>query len=286
MIIPNQRCSEKHKFVINANQYLRQINFGTLPINQIGAVTEFVNALYENNLWKKFIAIYPFAGVQNIDQNSLNLIDPFKYKISWVGSVQFNNFGIIGKGGYGITNIPANLLKDFRNIHLSAYVRTSILNTSGNGRLIGINTKAATIPLLEQAAMEINFNKNDGIIGYVYNILNNRGGFGFTLAETNANHKGFFIANNFSSLVKDAKCYLNGSVFGRQFQLLPTEINPNNTRRLTIFGNGYDTLNNNLPLRDANVSFISVGYGLTENDIYNFSQIVETFQAAMDRSIM
>jgi len=286
MIIPNQRCSEKHKFIINASQYLREINFGSLPISQIGAITEFVNAIYENNLWKKFIAIYPFAGVQNINQNSLNLIDPFKYKITWIGSVQFNKFGITGNGGYGITNIPANLLRDFRNIHLSAYVRTNLSSTSGNGRLIGINTKTEPIPLLEQAAMELNFNKNNGIIGYVYNLLNDRGGFGLTAAEVNSTHKGLFIANNFSDLIKDAKCYLNGSVFGYQFSLLPTEVNPSNTRRLTIFGNGYDSIKNTSPLVGANVSFISVGYGLTNNDIYNFSKIVETFQAAMDRSIM
>lgn len=287
MIIPNQRSSEKHRFILVANEYLKQIGVENLPISQVGAITELVNALYENNLWEKFIAIYPFAGGQSSNKNSLNLLDPFKYKISWSGSIIFNSFGATGNGGIGFTDIPLKMLMDFKNVHLSAYVRTNINNTSGSGRLIGVNTKTFPLAIKDIGALELNFNKTSGIIGYVYNIINNLGGFGMTyqqMVSSGNSGLGFFIANN-NKETKDARCYLNGSIFGSQYPLLPTDIHPSNPRKLTIFGNGYDNSQNNDPLR-ANISFISVGYGLTENDIFNFNKIVAVFQAAMNRSVM
>jgi hypothetical protein len=286
MIFSNQRASEKHKFVLVGNQYLSEINIGKLPVYQIGALTELINALYENNLWQKCIAVYPFVG-NTLDKNSLNLIDPFKYKISWSGSITSNNFGVTGNGGTGFTNIPLKMLLDFNNVHLSVYVRTSIFNTVGAGRLIGVNTKINQLAIKDRGALEINFNKESGIVGFVYNILNNGGGFGKTYAqmqEENFTGQGFFIANN-NSVIKDAKCYLNGDIFGSQFPLLPTEIHPQNNKKLTIFGNGYDNILNTNPLR-ANISFISIGYGLTQDQIFNFNKIMQTFQTAMQRSVL
>lgn len=289
MIFPNQRASEKYKFALIANDYLDRINTpgDDIPVYQIGAIIELINALYENNLWEKFIAVYPFAGDNSSERNSYNLINSFKYQIQWSGSIIFNSLGITGNGGIGNTKIPLKMLGDFKNLHLSAYVRTAISNTSGNGRLIGVNTTNRLLAIKDIGALELNFNKNTGIVGFVYNILNNSGGFGITyenMVKNNVEGNGFFIANNLGPEIKNAKCYLNGSVFGEQFQLLPTEVHPLNSRELTIFGDGYE-LSNTTPLK-ANIGFISIGYGLNENDIYNFSQIVETFQAAMGRSVM
>ena len=287
MIVPVQRSSEKHKFILVANQYVSLINKpNSIPVYQIGAIIEMVDALYENNLWEKCIAIYPFLG-DTLEKNSLNLIDPFKYKISWSGSINSNRFGITGNGGTGFTNIPLKMLLDFKNVHLSCYVRTPILNTSGSGRLIGVNTKNNALAIRDSAALEINFNKQDGIVGFVYNVLNNIGGFGKKYSDMQgegATGQGFFIANN-NGATKDAKCYLNNNIFGSQFPLLPTEIHPENNRKLTIFGNGYDNLFNTDSLR-ANIAFASIGYGLNSDDIYNFNKIIQSFQVAMDRSVL
>lgn len=287
MIFSNQRASERHKFVLFANQYLSLINRPTqIPVYQIGALTELINALYESNLWKKFIAVYPFAG-NTLEKNSINLIDPLKYKISWSGSITANNFGINGFGGIGQTGIPAKMLLDFKNLHLSSYVRTAIANTSGNGRLIGVNTRRNAVTIKDCVALEINFNKQNGIVGFVYNILNNSGGFGMNYSDMQLESKtgqGFYIANN-NKEIKNATCYLNGLIFGKQFPLLPTEIHPENDKKLTIFGDGYDNLFNVSPLR-ANISFTSIGYGLSNNDIYNFNRIVQSFQVAMERSVL
>lgn len=287
MIIANQRSSEKHKFILVANQYFSLINKPrSLPVYQLGAITELVNALYESNLWEKFIALYPFAGDGSVEKNSLNLIDPYKYNIAWSGSIIFNKFGVNGNGGIGSTGIPLAILRDFENIHLSAYTRTQISNTTGRGRLIGVNTQNRLLAIKDIGALEINFNKENGIIGFVYNILNNMGGFGMTyenMINNSISGNGFFIANN-NKEKKYAKCYLNGSIFGEQFPLLPTEIHTANPRRLTIFGDGHE-LSNTSPLR-ANIAFASIGYGLTDNDIFNFNKIAQSFQVAMDRSVM
>lgn len=287
MIIPNQRSSEKHKFILVANQYFGLINKPkSLPVYQIGAITELINALYESNLWNKFIALYPFIGDGSSEKNSLNLIDPYKYKISWRGSCIFDKFGVTGNGGIGITGIPVIKISDFQNIHLSAYTRTAISQTSGAGRLIGVNTQNRLLLIKDIAALEINYNKTNGIVGFVYNVLNNAGGFGNTyqnMVNNAISGNGFIIANS-NGVKKNAKCYLNGSIFGDQFPLLPTEIHTANQRIITIFSDAYDSLYYN-PLI-ANICFASVGYGLTDDDVFNFNKIVQSFQVAMARSIM
>jgi hypothetical protein len=288
MIIANQRSSEKHKFILVANQYFSLINKPrSLPTYQIGAITELINALYESNLWEKFVAVYPFVGDGSAEKNSLNLIDPYKYKISWSGSIIFNKFGINGNGGVGLTGIKLVDLSDFGNVHLSAYTRTTITNTIGLGRLIGANTQNRLVAIRDVGALEINYNKENGIVGFVYNVLNNSGGFGIiyeNMLNNSISGNGFLIANNNNKEKKYAKCYLNGSIFGEQFPLLPTEIHTANQGTLTIFGDGYENTNTS-PLR-ANIAFASIGYGLSDNDIFNFNKIVQSFQVAMNRSVM
>lgn len=287
MIFPNKRSSEKHKFLFLASNFLENVDFDNLPIDQISAITELINALVENNLWEKFIAIYPFVGYEDKEKNSLNLIDSSKYKISWQGEISFGNFGVTGLGGIGNTNIPFLMLKNFNNLHLSVYVSSNISNAIGNGRLIGANTTDRLTNIKDICATELNFNKTNGLIGFVYNIINTSGGFGMTyndIINEGINGNGFFIANS-NGETKDAKCYFNGSVFGYQFPLLPTETHPQNPRQITIFGDGYEE-NNTTPLSNVTLSFASVGYGLTANDIYNFNKIIQTFHAGMNRTIM
>jgi len=284
MIAANQRASEKHRFVLVANQYLTLINKPqSLPIYQIGAITEMINALYEANLWKKFIALYPFIGDNNANKNSLNLIDPYKYQIAWTGSLVFNEFGVTGNGGYGNTNIPLIMLQNFSNIHLSSYVRTTINGASGKGRLIGLNTKYYLKKIKDVGALELNFSKESGIVGFVYNIINDKGGFGMSYSDMNANSitgNGFIIGNSNDNKKKLAKCYLNGSIFGAQFPLLPTEVHKANAGTLTVLGDAQEP-----PLR-ANICFSSVGYGLSDNEILIFNKIIQSFQASMRRLAM
>jgi len=245
---------------------------------ELGALSEFAYGLWQLNLLDKFVALYPFLG-RTPYAHSINLIDPNKYTIIWNGAVSHNQNGINGNGGYGFTNIPLNIFANFRNVHISAYNRTSFSSIAGEGRFIGVNTFDILKDLKQKGAFELNFSRNGGIVGYVYNCINELGGFGYSanqMDSLNITGKGFMIG------VNDNKCYLNGTVFGNWFPLLPTDIHEDNPRKLLIFGNRYESSVTS-SLR-ANISFISVGHGLSENDVYNYSKLVEDFQKALFRS--
>lgn len=247
---------------------------------EIRAVSQLIDALKQFNLWNKFIALYPFVGRSSITTGT-NLILPAKYRISWSGSIIYNNLGVTSNGGYGLIGIPLTLFSKYQNVHIAAYNRTNINSVTTDGRMIGVNTLEIEKNIEEMGAFELNFGNNNGIIGYVYNKINNMGGFGMLRQEMinkNISGKGFFIGNNTS------KCYLNGQVFGEWFPLLPTEIHPKNSKNMVVFGNRFSPQITSAAR--INLSFASLGYGFSELDIINYTNIVENFQKAMSRSAL
>jgi len=248
--------------------------------HEVGAIAEFADALWQLNLIDKFIALYPFVG-RTASSHSFNLINPNKYKISWLGQQTHNSNGVTAITGYGNTDIPLILFASFENVHISVYNRTPFSSIATDGRFIGVNTKNFIQELSGVGAFELNFSKNDGIVGYVYNIINNLGGFGYTAQQMiNGNIKGTGLMVG----VNTTKCYLNGQAFGNWFPLLPTDIDLRNNLKLILFGNNY--LNNVTSTLNANIALASVGYAFSENDIYNYNIAVDNFQKAMFRSVM
>lgn len=247
---------------------------------EIGAISELADMLVQFNLWDKFIAIYPFIGGDS-NTHSLNLKNPMEYKISWSGSLIFNRNGVTGNGGYGNTNITINKLLPQNNTHISAYNRTPFNTISGTGRLIGVNTLEILNNTNDIGALELNFNKNSGIVGYVYNKINNMGGYGYTINEMiNQNISGTGLMIGLNSY----ECYLNNKLFGYRFPLLPTDIHPNSPRKLLLFGNQYD--GNVTSAIRANLSFASVGYSFNSKEMELFNTAIESFQMRMFRSVM
>lgn len=249
---------------------------------EIGALSELADQLVHFNLWEKFIAIYPFVG-RNDRTASFNFKNPQKHRISWRGGLRFDQNGVTNDGsGYGTVDIPLLFFqKNMGNVHLAAYNRTDIKNVTNDGRMIGVNTLEIEKNVKDMGAFELNFGNNDGIIGYVYNKINNLGGFGYLRSEmiqNNISGKGFMIGLNTNA------CYLNGEIFGRWFPALPTEIHNTNNKTLLFFGNRF--FPNVTSAANINLAFASVGYGLNKIDIYNYTNIVENFQKAMFRSAL
>lgn len=250
--------------------------------DEIGAVSELADGLVQFNLWDKFIAIYPFIG-RTANTCRLNFKNVNKYSISWIGGINFNNFGVTSEGGYGNTNIPLLFAaNNIQNVHIAAYNRTDIKNVEGDGRMIGVNTLESELDIKNMGAYELNFGTNGGIIGLVYNKINTLGGFGYLKEEmikNNISGKGLMIGQNNSA------CYLNNKIFGYWFPALATEVHPENNKTFLIFGNrSLPTVTSSA--KNLNLAFISVGYGLSKIDRFNFLNIVENFQKAMSRSVM
>lgn len=253
---------------------------GNLRNFEIGAISKLVDLLTQFNIWDKFITIYPFVG-GNSETHSLNLKDITRHQISWSGSVIFNRSGITGNGGYGDTGMLLRLLGKNDNTHISAYNRTPFNSITGTGRFIGVNTLEILNDVSQMGALELNFNKNSGIAGYVYNKINNLGGHGYTIKEMldeNINGTGLMVGMN------SYDCYLNNEKFGYRFPLKPTDIHPSCPRRLLLLGNQYD--GNVSSAIKANLAFASVGYSFTAKELELFTFAVESFQRLMSRSVM
>lgn len=247
---------------------------------EIGALSELADALVQFNLWNKFIAIYPFVGRSSVT-SSFNFKNPQQYRITWSGGL-FDKNGVTSLNSFGLTGIPLTFFqKNINNVHISAYNRTDIKDVTTDGRMIGVNTLEIERNVKDMGAFELNFGNNNGIIGYVYNKINDLGGFGLLRNEMISNGisgKGLMIGINTNH------CYLNGKTFGRWFPALPTEIYNTNNKTLLLFGNRFHpgvTSSANI-----NLAFASVGYGLNKIDVYNYTNIVENFQKAMFRSAM
>lgn len=247
---------------------------------EIRSLHEFIDKLVGYNLWDKFLAIYPFAG-RTANSHSFNIKNINQYKITWQGNLTHNQFGVTSAGGWGNTNFPLVILRNnLNNIHISAYNRTSLSQSTFDGRLIGVNSLNILTDYKEAGAQELNFTKaNGGIVGYVYSEYNHLGGYGYKQNETSdISGRGLMIGNNCN------KCYLNGDIFGEWQPLLPTKIHPQCPRRILLFGNRYES--SVTSAARVNLAFASIGYGFTDFDIKNFSEAVETFQKAMYRSAL
>jgi hypothetical protein len=247
---------------------------------EIRSLSELVDKLVGYNLWGKFLAIYPFVG-RTANSHSFNVKDINQYKITWAGTLTHNNFGVTSGGGWGDTNFPLVLLRNnLNNIHISAYNRTLLSQSTFDGRLIGVNSLNILTNYREAGAQELNFTTaNGGIVGYVYSEYSNLGGYGYKQSQISAvTGRGLMVGTNCN------KCYLNGEVFGEWQPLLPTQIHPQCPRRIVLFGNRYET--SVTSAARVNLAFASIGYGFSETDIKNFSEAVETFQKAMYRSAL
>lgn len=259
---------------------------GALARYEIGAISELADALVQLNLWDKFIAIYPFVGGSS-NTCRLNFKNINRYNINWNNSwwLRFDHNGVtsLGGDGYGNTSIPLRFATDrIDNVHIAAYNRTDIKDVTSDGRMIGVNTLDIVTDISQMGAYELNFGKNDGIIGLVYNKINNLGGFGYLrdfMIKNRISGKGLMIGQN------NNVCYLNNQVFGEWFPALVTDVHKSNNKTFILFGNRYAPFITS-SAAGLNLAFASVGYALDQVEMFNYLNVVENFQKAMYRSVM
>jgi hypothetical protein len=92
----------------------------------ITALQDFELGLTTYGLTSKFTAVYPLMG-GNSTATSYNFMDTTQYRITWNGTLTFNIDGVQttnGGGGYGDTNIPANIFSPTEG-HECAWVTTN-----------------------------------------------------------------------------------------------------------------------------------------------------------------
>lgn len=245
---------------------------GITNLTEKSAVNQLVISLKNYDLWDKMFAVYPFVGSTS-GSCSYNLIDTSKYQITWSGGVTFNSNGITGNGstGRGNTGWNPNTVNSTTGItaslSFSFYSRSSFgsngiemgITTSGNASLGGYAGRTFGAPYV---ALFDNYNASTGRIFF------NSDGLGlFTSTRTTiSTHRGF-----------------------RNTTLGGTNTTTQTTSDITALNYNMFLLAYNGPTiagySSRNLAFVHIGLGLTNADVVNLYNTVQTFQTTLGRQV-
>lgn len=235
---------------------------------QIIAVNNLVLDLKEANLWDKMIAIYPFVG-GTASSHRFNLKDPRDannaYRLSFSGGVTHSSTGVQpnGSNGWSNTFISGTSLPS-SNTHISYYSRTTGMVTAFE---MGFNPGG-------QFALGMYIRRTNNLTqGFYYNQTP------ANLSTINDNDGSGFYISTFSGTGQTGKIFRNavlGSVLGT-----PTRV----ATSLEIY---LFALNNGSPIlyTTRQCAFASVGNGLTDNEVSQYTDIVEKYQTTLNRQVI
>lgn len=229
------------------------------------SINDLVISLKTNDLWEKFLAIYPFVsdGInkQRIEQHKYNLLNPNEHALNIFGDTHSDNgfqttAGVDPPISYAITNFTDSFTQPEGNInfHISGYASQYATQTAHltfyNGNPTGATTSGIGLILSYAGSVNVNFDAG-GSSGA--RVTGNGGGF------VNKNYYGQRIGNQVK-LFRDAT------------KLADSE--------KTYFGR------RNLPFRFEGRfwwKFMTFGIGLTDLEITTLYSIIQNFQIALNR---
>ena len=230
---------------------------GSLTTTEQSATLQLVLDLKANSLWTPMKAIYPMVGAsaeackQNLKSSSFT----GTFSSGWT----FASTGVTpnGTSAYMDTSLQMQQLSNTTN-HLSAYMRASILNDKA---ILGVTDAGIRYSILGTQSSETYYNAYNGSFGT--SIVITKTGFLF----------GTYISGN-------EKLFRNGSI-----QKTTSPITLPSISTLTYYLGCFN--NNGSPLQYINkeISFSSLGDGLTDTEASNFYTAVQAFQTTLSRQV-
>lgn len=228
---------------------------------QVQAVYTLVGGLKALGLWAKMTAVYPFIG-GSAASHAVNAKSPGTFNITWNGGVTHNSNGITGNGstGYGDTGINSATSLSATSFHFSAYQRISsnftIIGNSDAGS--NSNEFVARTNGVARAQMASNISM------LFTSTLNPPTGF-FTVSRTSSN------TTSFSR---------NGIRVGAVSSVASVSQPSSNVPILAYNSNGVMA-----SFSTSNLSFVSIGSGLTDSEAVSFSALVQYVQTLLGRAV-
>lgn len=229
--------------------------------DQVFALNYLITELKANNLWDKMHVIYPFVG-GTAQRHSFNLRNPSQNQIDWYGGVTHDETGITGDGidGYGDTNyvIPP---ENQDSLHLSVYHRNDI----DTGVALGI-TSISTSSLIIPSSTNIFAGR-----------INQYNGGEISNPYTQSSNSYFLSSRLNSTTVKNFK---NNTLLYNESS---TSSLPESIYLFILCRNL-----NNIPnyYSQSNISLITIGEGVTDDEVNSLNIIVTEFQTYLKRQII
>lgn len=228
---------------------------------QQNAAYFLVGALKYYSLWTKMTALYGFAG-GTAGAHSINWKTPGTYNITWNGTVTHNSNGITGNGstGYGDTGLIPNSVLSQNSKHLSLYSRTD-----GQSTAVDFGAYSSASSLDQIGAKYTNGNSLCALSGITAN-------------SAIPDALGAYVTTRTSStLVSTFKQ-------GRKIASSTSASTGNPTHSIYILVRNV-TGSPESAKSSRNLSFASIGSGLTDQDAINLSAIVQSYQTILGRAV-
>jgi hypothetical protein len=248
---------------------------GTVDATASGATITMFNSLFSNNLWDKITAFYPVLGgvaaSHSINAKSSGGTYDLVFNGGWTHTV--NGMQGNGTNGYADTSLNPNGVFGTDTTHLSIYV-----NLQGT---------------VSDRIYDIGSNDNDSLLSKMFNITAKRtvdagnntlfdagdfdGGNGRVSTTSEASASGMTVGSVRSST--DRTLYRNGSNIATQTVNAPILYS---TRTLYIGAQHTDV--GASYFSDNQYAFATIGSGLTNTEIVNLSNIINTYQTSLGRN--
>lgn len=232
------------------------------------AVNQLVLDLKSANIWTKMKAIYPILG-GTATTHKWNLKNPLDtnaaYRLTYTTGWTHSSTGMKPSSAYAETFLNGTVLSG-TSIHTSTYTRTQATDTNHRteiGAFDGTNFNASSAYYSGTVGKYVTYGINNSA-----NIASN--------ATTNT--LGFQIGSRTSAT--SLKLYWNGS-------LLSTNTNSSsNQTNQTFFLGGYkNNVGVGADFSNRELSFVSIGDGLTDTESSNFYTAVQTYQTTLGRNV-
>lgn len=255
-------------------------NFNTFAINffaatgitqsdQQSAINQLTYDLVNTGLWNKMFAIYPFVG-GTADLHKWNLKDPrdadSAFRLTFSGAGTHSSTGYLSNLSNGYANtylIPASVFQATNN-HLSVYNRSTVAGNSSRQNIGSSNVTS----IFNQLVAGISFFSGNGIT--------NQGGVVFTTTGT---VQGYWIGSKTS----------NSQRFGFRNGVLNTAVTTNTDTTLNytfpLFIGARNSAGTANLFAGHEISFVTIGSGLTQDECATLYTIVQRFQTTLGRQV-
>jgi len=238
----------------------------TDPIQQ-NAINQLVLDLKGYSIWTKMKALYPFVG-GTATTHKFNLKNPLDanaaFRLSFLGGWTHSSTGALPNGTNGYANTffsPSANSLEYNDNHLSYYSRTNATSIYDIGG--GENTGLKNLGLY--------LRRIGNVAGYDSgNYITNRNTF------PNSDSKGFYNGNVISS---SSKYFKNGT---NQFTKALTF---SDITALSVYVGAFNEDNIPSYYSSKEVSFISIGDGLSDTEASNFYTAVQLFNTSLSRQV-
>jgi hypothetical protein len=247
---------------VNAQAFINAS--GVTDITTIYAVNDLVISMKADGTWSKMKAIYPFVG-GTATTHKFNLKDSrdldAAFRLSFNGGITHSSNGILpnGTNGYADTFLTPSTSLSQNSTHISFYSRTNIAN---------MGSDLGSSNLLYSNGLYITPRYTDN---NTYSRIN-----GNNIQYTSSGSLGYFIGTRTSSNI--ARIFQN-NILRAIDTLTSTGLNNFTLNVGALNGGGTRDFSN------RQLSFATIGEGLTDTEASNLYTRVQAFQTTLNRQV-